>query len=72
MLFFITFMLPKFMAIFEGFNVELPLPTRILITVSYIFTHLWWLMLLLLVAAVIMFKRFQATERASGSWTSGR
>jgi type II secretory pathway component PulF len=61
-LFFIYFMLPHFVEMFRGFNVELPLPTRILISGSYIFTHLWWLVLLLLVAVVIIFKRFQATE----------
>jgi type II secretory pathway component PulF len=61
-LFFIYFMLPHFVDMFRGFNVELPLPTRILISVSYIFTHLWWLVLLLLVAFVVIFKRFQATE----------
>jgi type II secretory pathway component PulF len=61
-LFFIYFMLPHFVDMFRGFDVALPLPTRILISVSYIFTHLWWLVLLLLVAVVIIFKRFQATE----------
>jgi type II secretory pathway component PulF len=61
-LFFIYFMLPHFVDMFRGFNVELPLPTRILISVSYIFTHLWWLVLLLGVAGVILFKRFHATE----------
>lgn len=61
-LFFIYFMLPHFVEMFQGFNVELPLPTRILIRVSYVFTHFWWLVLLVLVAIAIVFKRFQAAE----------
>jgi type II secretory pathway component PulF len=61
-LFFIYFMLPHFVEMFNGFNVELPLPTRILIRVSYVFTHFWWLVLLVLVAIAIVFNRFQAAE----------
>jgi type II secretory pathway component PulF len=61
-LFFIYFMLPHFVEMFSGFNVELPLPTRILIKVSYVMTHLWWLVLGLLMAMAIALKRFQATE----------
>lgn len=61
-LFFIYFMLPHFVEMFSGFNVELPLPTRILIKVSYVMTHLWWLVLGILMAMAIALKRFQATE----------
>lgn len=61
-LFFIYFMLPHFVEMFNGFNVELPLPTRILIRGSYVLTHLWWLVILVLVALAIVFKRFQNTE----------
>ena len=45
-LFFIYFMLPHFVEMFNGFNVEFPFPTRILIRVSYVLTHLWWLVIL--------------------------
>jgi len=61
-LFFIYFMLPHFIEMFNGFNVDLPLPTRMLIGLSNFLTHLWWLALLLLIALVILFKRFQSTE----------
>jgi type II secretory pathway component PulF len=63
-LFFIYFMLPHFIDMFQGFEVELPLPTRILITVSKIFTSFWGIALLLSLAAVvaIVFRRFQTTE----------
>ena len=62
-LFFIYFMLPRFIEMFTGFGVELPLPTRILMNVSYVFQHFWWLLILIVVAAVILFKRFQASEQ---------
>ena len=61
--FFMTFMMPKFMEIFNGFDVELPLPTRMLIGFQHISHQL-------LVAdragrsscVLILFKRFQASE----------
>ncbi|HVU07792.1 MAG TPA: type II secretion system F family protein [Verrucomicrobiae bacterium] len=59
--FFMTVMMPKFIDIFNGFNVQLPLPTRILISLSHMFTSYWWLMGFFIVLAVILFKRFQAS-----------
>jgi type II secretory pathway component PulF len=61
-LFFIYFMLPQFISMFQGFGVELPLPTRILIHLSYVMTHLWWLVLLSIILLVILFRRFKASE----------
>jgi type II secretory pathway component PulF len=61
-LFFIYFMLPKFTEMFTGFNVALPLPTRMLISIGYVFTHFWWLVLLLLVAVIVLFNRFRSSE----------
>jgi len=65
MLFFIYFMLPQFEKMFMGFNVELPLPTRMLIGVGYVFTHYWWLLLLLLLAGLILFQRFRHSAEGS-------
>ena len=61
MFFFMTFMLPKFMSIFEGMNVPLPVMTRILIGISGAFAGYWWLMLIVLALIAILFKRFQAS-----------
>jgi type IV pilus assembly protein PilC len=41
----ITFTFPRFIPILEGFSVELPAPTRILISVSGFFQDYWWTML---------------------------
>jgi len=62
MFFFMTYMLPKFMSIFDGMNVPLPMTTRILIGASEFFAGYWWLMIALIIAGVILFKRFQASE----------
>lgn len=59
--FFITFMLPRFMEIFKGFNIELPLATRMLISFSNFMKVFWWLPILIIVTTVVVFKRFQAT-----------
>jgi type II secretory pathway component PulF len=60
--FFMTVMMPKFIEIFSSFNIELPLPTRMLIGISVIFTSYWWLMGLVVLAAIVVFKRFQTSE----------
>jgi type II secretory pathway component PulF len=63
--FFMFFMMPKFMEIFNGFGVELPLPTKMLMGFSKFFIHYWWLLGLAVIAAVVLFKRFQATEEGA-------
>ncbi len=62
-IFFMTVMMPKFIDIFQGFNVELPLPTRMLIYTSNLFTNFWCMVVsgLVLVALIILFKRFQTS-----------
>ena len=61
MFFFMTYMLPKFMTIFEDMKVPLPMMTQILVSISHVFANYWWLMIAVVIAAVILFKRFQAT-----------
>lgn len=61
MFFFMTYMLPKFLTIFQGMNVPLPMMTQILIGISNAFAHYWWLMLLTVLAGLILFKRFQSS-----------
>jgi type IV pilus assembly protein PilC len=63
--FFMFFMMPKFMEIFNGFGVELPLPTKMLMGFSTFFIHYWWLLGLAVIVGVILFKRFQASEEGA-------
>jgi type II secretory pathway component PulF len=60
--FFMFFMMPRFMEIFNGFGVELPLPTRMLMGFSTFLINFWWLLGLLVIVAIILFKRFQASD----------
>ena len=59
--FFMFFMMPRFTDIFSGFNIQLPLPTRMLMGASRWFLVYWWLLGLLLIALVVVFKRFQSS-----------
>jgi len=63
MFFFMTVMLPKFMSIFQGLNVPLPLATRVLVGIGDFFKTYWWLVLLVMLTAAMLFKRFQSSER---------
>ena len=63
MFFFMTVMLPKFMSIFQGLNVPLPMATQVLIGVSNFFKMYWWLILLVILTAIMLFKRYQSSER---------
>jgi type II secretory pathway component PulF len=60
--FFMTYMLPQFMKIFDGLDVPLPTATQFLIGISSFFSSYWWLMLLMLLAVVVLFKRYQSSE----------
>src|SRR5437870_585564 len=59
--FFMSYILPKFMSIFQGMNVQLPMMTQILVNISHLFAGYWWLMLGVALAIIIIFKRFQAS-----------
>src|SRR5215831_5232900 len=61
MFFFMTYMLPKFMTIFQGMNVPLPFVTQVLINISHFFAGYWWLMLITAIVVFALFKRFQSS-----------
>ena len=60
--FFMFFMMPKFMEIFNGFGIELPLPTRMLMAFSTFLINWWWLLGLAIIVLVILFTRFKSSE----------
>jgi type IV pilus assembly protein PilC len=62
--FFMFFMLPRFMTMFSGLNVELPLPTRILMRLSNLFSSPWFWVAVIptVLLSVVLFLRFRATE----------
>jgi type IV pilus assembly protein PilC len=62
-IFFMVVMMPRFIEIFNGFNIELPLPTRMLIGISNCFTNIWYMAISggVLLVLFILFKRFQTS-----------
>jgi len=48
-----TFILPKLTAVLTESNLELPLPTKILIAVSNFSAEFWWLILIVLIGLVV-------------------
>lgn len=62
--FFVFFMLPRFMTIFQGFSVALPLPTRMLMGFSDAVTNTWFYVVSVptVLAIFIIFFRFKSTE----------
>lgn len=62
-IFFMTFMLPKFMSIFTGLSVPLPFATKVLMNISQFFAKpLHWAVMGLVGAAVaVVWVRFKAT-----------
>jgi type II secretory pathway component PulF len=65
--FFMFVMMPQFTTIFTGFNIELPLPTRMLIWASAFLIRFWWLLGLVIIVLVIFFFRFKASEAGGRS-----
>jgi type II secretory pathway component PulF len=63
--FFMFFMLPKFMEMFEGFNIPLPLPTRMLMVFSHAITNVWAILGFVAGAAVlaILIGKFRSSEQ---------
>src|SRR5437762_185897 len=62
MFFFMTYMLPKFMTIFEGMNVPLPFVTQVLVNISHFFAGYWWAMIAVIILLFALFKRFQSSK----------
>lgn len=59
----ITFVIPKLLTLYESFDIELPLPTRILIALSS-FMQSYWLLIIIAVFAGIYFLRNFLKTRA--------
>jgi len=62
-IFMITFLLPKIAPIFKQFNVELPLPTRIVMAISDFVVGNWWQLILVTIGGIILFRKAIQTNR---------
>jgi len=61
--FLLIFVMPKFISIFESAGAELPLPTRILLGISFLLRYRWYIFLTLLVGGILGFRNWIKTER---------
>jgi type IV pilus assembly protein PilC len=58
----LIFVIPTFQAMFASVNMELPLPTRVVIGMSQILIGFWWAFILAAVGAVFALKKYYATS----------
>ena len=61
--FMITFIIPKVVPIFQQFDIQLPLPTQIVLGISYLVTTYWLQFILLILVATFISRRFLRTSR---------
>lgn len=66
----VTFIIPKFSAIYNRFETSLPLPTRILIGMNYIIVNYWAIVILAIVALIIGLRYFINTSFGRRLWDS--
>lgn len=64
-IFFMTYMLPKFKEIFTGLKIELPMATRMLIAIGDLFlSPSFWILVGLVISAIaVLFLRFKASPQ---------
>ena len=60
--------IPTFAKVFAGFNAELPLPTRILLSISEFTVNYWYVLAAILLAAIFSFKYYIKTEQGHWQW----
>jgi len=57
----LSFVLPRMTLMFEDFDAQLPLATRIVVAISQIFEHFWWLMAAVIAGAVFWTRSYLNT-----------
>jgi len=58
----LIFVIPTFQAMFASVNLELPLPTRIVIGASQLLTNYWWVILLVIGGTVFGIRKYYTTD----------
>ncbi len=66
----VTFVIPKFAAIYSQFKATLPLPTRILLGLSFVIRHYWPLVIVAIAISGYLFFRFINTKNGRFLWDS--
>lgn len=60
-----VFVIPKLVNLYTQSSIELPLPTKILITTSDLFINFWWLAITGIVLGIIAFRRWNKTPEGN-------
>lgn len=63
-----TWVIPTFAQVFERFDAQLPLPTRVLIAASNFFVAWWWLLVAAAAAGWVALRAWLKTERGHLEW----
>ncbi len=66
--FLVAIVVPQLQDAFKSFGAELPLITKMVIALSNIFNHYWYLLIIVLVAAIIGFRYFISTPEGRRVW----
>jgi type IV pilus assembly protein PilC len=64
----LKFVVPIFANLFAGLGVELPVPTRIVMNLSYLVSTFWWLFFAVLIALVIGIRQVRKHPRGRYLW----
>jgi type IV pilus assembly protein PilC len=68
----VTFLVPVFIGVFKQFGGDLPLITKITVSLSNAITGYWWLLILAIAGGVYGFKRWKCSEKGRGQWDAFR
>ena len=58
-----TFVIPRFADFYSGYGAELPVPTKIMIVLSNMFTSYWYFVATIAIAISIAYKKYVSTEK---------
>jgi len=64
----LTYVLPKFSAIFSELGTSMPLPTKVLLGLSTTLQTFWWVALMVVAAGWFLFRNFLKTEKGRYQW----
>lgn len=66
----VTFVVPRFSHVYGQFTTALPLPTRVLLGLNFIFLNYWWLLILGAGGTAFFLKRMITGEKGKLYWDS--
>ncbi|MDD5436687.1 MAG: type II secretion system F family protein, partial [Candidatus Omnitrophica bacterium] len=64
----VNVVVPKFSGIYDTFHAQLPLPTRVLLWLSFVMRHYWYLILAAMAGVVFLFLRYIHTKSGRVQW----